>query len=171
MTRVDPDVVRAAQLLASIGGTEVEFMLPKEEWGPGEWQDEPDTLAWSHVGYELWMIRNASGAWCGYIEVPLTHPKSRDEYDLVGDDDEEPCPTHGGFTFQDHLKDRNSYVYGFDCTHAGDFSPALANFTHQRTRPAGDSSFAQPRFGEVYRNMMYVRRVLCEAAEWFKERE
>lgn len=57
--------------------------VPKEEWGPGEWQDEPDDLqVWTTTsGLKACAIRNEmTGTWCGYVVVPPTHPWWEREY-------------------------------------------------------------------------------------------
>jgi hypothetical protein len=51
--------------------------LPKSQWGPGPWQDEPDALDWRDeaTGYTCAIRRNLalSGALCGYVGVPPGH--------------------------------------------------------------------------------------------------
>jgi len=50
--------------------------LDKQDWGKGEWLDEPDKVQFiSPEGYRCLAIRNyATGSWCGYVEVTKVHP-------------------------------------------------------------------------------------------------
>lgn len=50
--------------------------IPKSEWGPGPWQDEPDEHQWvdDKTGYACMIRRNPLGALNGYAAVPPTHP-------------------------------------------------------------------------------------------------
>lgn len=51
--------------------------LPKSEWGPGPWQDEPDRLDWTDeaTGLPCRIIRApVTGALCGYVGVRDGHP-------------------------------------------------------------------------------------------------
>ena len=52
-------------------------LIPKAEWGPGPWQDEPDRAEWrAAAGLPAMAIRNThtSGSWCGYVAVAPGHP-------------------------------------------------------------------------------------------------
>ncbi len=40
----------------------------------GPWVNEPDRVEWSRAGLPCLMLRNRSGAWCGYVAVPPGHP-------------------------------------------------------------------------------------------------
>jgi hypothetical protein len=49
--------------------------LPKSEWGPGPWQDEPDEKRWidEATGLRCAILRSEeTGAICGYVEID--HP-------------------------------------------------------------------------------------------------
>lgn len=52
------------------------FDLPKDQWGEGPWQNEPDELdyveAVTRLPCRLW--RNRMGVWCGYVGVFRGHP-------------------------------------------------------------------------------------------------
>lgn len=45
-------------------------------WPHGPWDGEPDRDEWldAATGYACVASRNYSGAWCGYVRVPPTHP-------------------------------------------------------------------------------------------------
>jgi hypothetical protein len=56
---------------------EIEYRtIDKAEWGPGPWQDEPDKAQWQdeETGLPCMILRNHSGALCGYVGVDSTHP-------------------------------------------------------------------------------------------------
>jgi hypothetical protein len=51
--------------------------LPKSEWSPGPWQDEPDEFNWKdeRTGLPCAIKRNPfMGHLCGYVGIPPTHP-------------------------------------------------------------------------------------------------
>jgi hypothetical protein len=50
--------------------------LPKNEWGPGPWQDEPDTYSWKHAGLQCHIYRHmrVTGSLNGYVAVTADHP-------------------------------------------------------------------------------------------------
>lgn len=50
-------------------------MMPKAEWGPGLWHEEPDRLEWTTAaGLPGLALRGPMGAWCGYAAVLPGHP-------------------------------------------------------------------------------------------------
>lgn len=110
------------------------------------WLLEPDSLEFSHMGYHCTAKRNAMGAWCGYVKLPITHPDYDADYnDLYHID------VHGGLTYS---KDGE---FGFDCAHAGDLNP-LVDF------------YIDPKDDE-YRNIGYAVKEIMGLAEQFKKRE
>jgi hypothetical protein len=107
--------------------------LPKSEWGPGPWQDEPDRLEWNYKGFDCLLNRNmsVSGSWCGYTALPPGHRYHAVFYDELDID------VHGGLTFsglsQGEIRHKSkeggpddAWWLGFDCSHAFDYSPLLA---------------------------------------------
>ncbi len=50
--------------------------VPKEQWGPGPWQDEPDELTWSDAdtGHKCLIKRTWHGNLCGYVGLSEGHP-------------------------------------------------------------------------------------------------
>lgn len=54
----------------------MEGRVPKSEWAPGPWHDEPDRLEWrSPVGLPALIVRSdVTGGLCGYAGVPPEHP-------------------------------------------------------------------------------------------------
>lgn len=56
--------------------------VDKSEWGNGPWEQEPDKRQWVDptTGYPCLMVRNHSGAWCGYVGIDQTHPLHGADY-------------------------------------------------------------------------------------------
>lgn len=132
----------------------------RETWAKGPWDDEPDLVEWRHPyfpGLPLLAVRNAVGAWCGYVGVPPGHPwhgKDRDACD---------ADAHGGLTYSDKCSGDICHVaapgepddvwwLGFDCAHAGDVMPSVvAILAAKRLDTFGDV------FGnDKYRDLAYV---------------
>lgn len=115
----------------------------KSSWGEGPWQNEPDELSFDDDGTELpcRIVRNLSGALCGYVGISVDHPLHSIHYTDVGPDLE----VHGGLTFSGELKKGcELWWFGFDCAHYGDYSPAMAAFL--------------PSIGpSIYRRIEYVK--------------
>lgn len=130
--------------------------VDKSEWkSRGEWDDEPDKAHWvdAHTGLDCLIHRGPSGALCGYVGVPESHPLFGKDYD------DADVSVHGGLTFSDRChgdengrgichptnKAANETVWwlGFDCAHAGDFCP----------------SYQEYRFGcyDTYKNFNYTK--------------
>lgn len=145
--------------------------IDKSEWGPGPWHTEPDKIQWQHEGRACLIVRNASGALCGYAGVTEGHPFFGVEYDkgTTGKNSdhwdhspEAQLDVHGGITFSDycnpHEGDRGichvledeekTYWFGFDCGHVQDLMP-----THKHLSDA------------VYRDVPYVRDQVQRLAE------
>jgi uncharacterized protein (TIGR02996 family) len=70
-------------------------VIDKSQWGPGEWQDEPDRKAWVHLGFPCVVARGPShGALCGYVGVLPGHPwHGRGYHDI------DTADVHGGLTW------------------------------------------------------------------------
>lgn len=118
------------------------FSSPREQWGDGPWQDEPDKLQWKTAsGLPGLIVRNHSGAWCGYAGVDEKHPLYGNWYGdpadaLDGVTPESKFEVHGGITYSDfcsgtvcHVPEPgepdNVYWFGFDCSHYMDRCPAM----------------------------------------------
>ncbi len=125
-------------------------------WEPGPWDNEPDRIEWRHCGFACLIVRNDSGALCGYVGVPLDHPAIT----APGDTFE----VHGGLTFGGPCRpgspichtpqpgESEVYWLGFDCAHCFDLSPH--NGKHG-TFPAE----------EIYRDVAYVRAEVISLAD------
>lgn len=132
----------------------------KSTWGHGQWHQEPDKVQWIDpaTGLDCLIVRGPSGALCGYVGVPETHPFHGKDYSDIYDHDIE-C--HGGLTFSDSCAPANDkgeaygichvpaegrpdhvWWFGFDCAHSGDLCP----------------KFRQDDFGyNLYRDIDYVK--------------
>lgn len=102
----------------------------KRNWRPGPWINEPDRVEWRHRGLPCLIVRNHTGALCGYVAVPPGHPAHGAGYDSVNVD------VHGGLTFANHCdtseralichtpepgEPDDVWWLGFDCAHYGDY--------------------------------------------------
>ena len=99
----------------------------------GPWQQEPDKKQWEYRGFACLIVRNHSGALCGYVGVTEGHHLfGRDYQEVFGRLD---C--HGGLTFSGkcqegpdpargicHVADEEAWWLGFDCGHAYDYKPS-----------------------------------------------
>jgi hypothetical protein len=115
----------------------------RTSWGPGPWKDEPDKLQWTdeQTGLPCLIVRNRSGALCGYVGVPPGHPAYEVDYDNVRVGDDDWPDVHGGLTYSDHCQagaeedaichvpepgePDHAWWLGFDCAHAFDYVPDL----------------------------------------------
>jgi hypothetical protein len=129
--------------------------------GPGPWADEPDKMQWVDEATDLdcLIVRNHSGALCGYVGLPPGHPLHGKDYDDAHDLAD--IDVHGGLTFADACKEgtdgrgichvpapgRPADVWwlGFDCAHLGDLVPRYAELW----------SGGGPE--DVYRDIAYVQ--------------
>lgn len=98
----------------------VSDLYDKKNWGPGEWQDEPDVLEFEYKGYPCALHRNRRGFWCGYVFIPMDSPHAKEDYFDIDLD------VHGDITFGEKatLRGKEYYSLGFDCAHSGDFIPS-----------------------------------------------
>ena len=100
---------------------------PKEKlqwWAEGEWVNEPDLVAFEHMGIECIVLRVAmqepfakdfhvfGGYLNGYVSIPEGHPYSGKDLDEMNID----C--HEGLTFS-----KDGWI-GFDCAHSQDYVPS-----------------------------------------------
>ena len=117
--------------------------VEKRTWERGPWDKEPDKAQWKDpaTGFPCLILRNHSGALCGYVGVPPEHPWHGEGYNDVKTHEGEYVEVHGGLTFSGscqednkvhgicHLVDAASppiWWQGFDCAHAMDYSPGMA---------------------------------------------
>ena len=141
----------------------------KADLGPGPWQDEHDKEQWAceHTALACLIVRNQMGAWCGYVGVPLDHPKA--EPLIAREDVDGLLVAHGGVNFAgpcvDHGEDDSRpaartichvrgegdgevHWLGFDCAHGGDIVPWF------RKKFPQDSILMRRA---IYRDVAYVK--------------
>ena len=127
----------------------------------GPWQSEPWQVTWTDPETQLTceLKRNLSGAWCGYVYVPLSHPwapTDGTESVSTSDDRFDNVEIHWGITFARVLN--GLMCVGFDCSHLYDTSPAMAE-------PYGSE------YHSIYRDMAYAKRQVESLARQAKEAE
>ena len=126
-----------------------------------EFLSEPDKVQYmdEETGMPCLIVRGPSGALCGYVGVPESHPLFGKDYDELYNYENEKgvsIDVHGGLTFADkchpregglgicHAPDKgesdNVWWFGFDCAHCGDLVPAYDSI-HR---------------GGIYRTIAYV---------------
>lgn len=154
-----------------------DFDPPKETWGPGPWQDEPDKIQWkTATGLPGLIVRNSGGALCGYVGVPKEHRLYGVGYSEKSDalDDESPesrFDVHGGLTYSDFCCGHVCHVpgpgepddvwwFGFDTCHWNDLMPgheAVLRPIRSVPRPLLDY--------RVYRDVEWVKAEVEKLAE------
>jgi hypothetical protein len=146
------------------------------------WQTEPDKLQWydDTTGMACLIVRNHSGALCGYAGVEPGHPWHRLAYHdcSQGGCDDACCDAwcehqpqtliqvHGGLTYSAGCQEdteichvpaegRSGHVwwFGFDCAHYGDLIPGVVDLYSFRT----------------YRDIAYVRAEVVSLARQLAE--
>lgn len=122
-------------------------------WEPGPWDNEEDRYEWRNGALVCLIVRNYSGALCGYVGVPPGHPWHGKSYSdlqhLECDEHDDECPygcdhpytgpkVHGGLTYSAPCQAGGSICHvpregepadvwwlGFDCAHSGDLVPGM----------------------------------------------
>lgn len=108
-----------------------QYTAPREHWGRGAWEDEPDLVEWAGQGDNRCIIRRNSmfGVFCGYLGVPPGHRWHGVPYEQL-----EHVQVHGQLTFSAPRSPspyarqndpQDLWWLGFDCGHGLDYSPAL----------------------------------------------
>lgn len=159
----------------------------------GEWDNEPDKVQFiTQSGLPGLIVRNGSGALCGYVGIGKAHPLHGMSYSACTlnpkCEEETYCEhspeylfsVHGGITFADvcqenrehgicHIPEEGEeeplFWFGFDCSHAGDVSPSYDGLF-------GPSSQGMPTgWGGVYqyRNIEYVKKQIESLAKQLTE--
>lgn len=129
--------------------------------GAEPWRDEPDRLAWRDpsTGLQCLILRDLLlGHLCGYVRVPRGHP-------LHGRHEDVRCirrrvRVHGGLNFSGCFRGRymkRGHWFGFDCCHASDLAPYMADLYEKARRRFGDFPAPFSALDGVYRDMNYVR--------------
>lgn len=146
--------------------------IDKSGWGPGPWQEEPDKVEWTTLGFPCLITRIPRlGHLCGYLAVPPGHPWHGKSYNDEGWDPE----VHGGLTYAAKCSEFVCHVpaagesddvwwLGFDCAHSWDVSPGLeANYVRLGL------GFSLSECPTVYRTVEYVRAQVEDLARQAEE--
>ncbi len=150
----------------SIDTTKTWTTVPKDDWGRGPWQHEPDKIQWydEDTGMACLIVRGPFGALCGYVGVESGHPLHGVHHDECG-----AIYAHGDINYSApcaEVADESRHIchvpapgrsdkvwwFGFDCAHAGDISPATLSAIREV-----DEELARPLIGDTYRTVGYVR--------------
>ncbi|MDP1712918.1 MAG: hypothetical protein Q8K86_10740 [Candidatus Nanopelagicaceae bacterium] len=93
------------------------------------WENEPNELDFvTAVGLPAYIQRvEKLGHLCGYVLIPRGHPWFEKEYDAIHAD------VHGGLTYSRQETATEEWWIGFDCGHAGDFTPSYSRSGSYRT--------------------------------------
>jgi hypothetical protein len=132
------------------------------------WEHEPDNEEWVHElsGYKCTIWRHKTlGHLNGYVAIPKGHPLHGHSYDKV---DSDWVDAHGGLTYSDEDKETGEWVFGFDCSHAGDFSPRLVATLLEYT-----TTDISHHMRDTYRTFEWVKEQVVDLASQLKliERE
>lgn len=130
-------------------------MKVQPSWGPGPWNGEPtEDEVWvdDATGLLCIVTRGPIGSLCGYVGVEPGHPWYLEDFVTRGYLD---C--HGGVTYSGwDEKYPDVWFIGFDCGHAGDFTPGI---------DSGKGVGYLPQRGTVYRGWAYVKSEVLRLAE------
>jgi hypothetical protein len=122
------------------------------------WETEPNHAEWvdEDTGYKCRIVRHDHfGHLCGYVGIPKNHPLWGKHY---SDDEIEGIHAHGGLTHSgEDRDDKDTWWFGFDCSHGGDLSPNML------VHLIGNGHTYTPDKGsDVYRTWEYVEREVRE---------
>lgn len=146
-------------------------------WPSGPWDSEPDKIQWEDERTKLpcLAVRNALGAWCGYVGVPEGHKLYGKGYDDVDVD------VHGGLTFANkcmegpesnvvcHIPDPGEpdhvWWFGFDCVHCMDLAPGMVAIrTHLEPLRRIEEQYPHVHDNDRYRTLAYVKEQVASLA-------
>lgn len=112
--------------------------------------ERPELYNFTYNGYQCSIRRNMLKAWCGYVQLPDTHPDSDKDYDDLNEGDIPMELTYG--------EDR---TYGFDNAHLSvDLVPGMPDQLSM--------SFAK---NATYKDRHHTVTQVITLADWFKLRE
>lgn len=151
--------------------------IDKSTWGDGPWQNEPDKVQYPdpETGLPCLIVRNYSGALCGYVGITESHPYYKKDYDTPD------VSVHGGITFADMCSPGGDEAHGichvpglgepdhvwwlgFDCHHAFDLAPGMeARYKTQLPMLYHSDN--------IYRDIPYVKSQIASLAKQLKALE
>lgn len=122
------------------------------------WLNEPNRVEFKYKGFDCLIVRNNSGALCGYAAMKPGHPWYEKHYNSLQD-----VEVHGGVTYTDHCqgiichktdKEDNVWWIGFDCAHAYDLIPEFtrSNIFRELLGDAASSSYG------TYKDISFVTK-------------
>lgn len=126
------------------------------------WENEPDSEEWVHelTGYKCTVWRHPTlGHLNGYVHIPKGHKMHGKHYDDV----ELGAGVHGGLTYSDKDEGTGDWVFGFDCSHGGDFSPKMVATMIQYT----DTDISH-HMKDTYRTFEWVKAEVHSLARQLK---
>jgi hypothetical protein len=131
------------------------------------WETEPNHAEWidEDTDYKCRIVRHDHfGHLCGYVGIPKNHPLYGKHY---SDDEVENLDAHGGLTHSgEDQDDKDTWWFGFDCSHGGDLSPNML------VHLIGNGHTYTPDKGsDVYRTWEYVEREVRELSRQLKQAE
>jgi hypothetical protein len=129
------------------------------------WEHEPNIEEWvdADTGYKCTVMRHGTlGHLNGYVAIPKGHPFYGSSYDTLS----EVIDVHGGLTYSDEDKEAGEWVFGFDCSHAGDFSPKMVATMLQYTDTSIDHHMR-----DTYRTFEWVKEEVVDLASQLKSVE
>lgn len=132
------------------------------------WETEPDFLEFidESTGYRCFIQRHPEFKHlCGYVELPKEHKLYGKDY-MDNEEIFNEIDVHGGVTYTGEIRFKQQdytidYVVGFDCAHAGDYSPYFLPFLGMNKRIAN----------ETYKDIEYVTNECKNLAKQLKELE
>jgi hypothetical protein len=132
------------------------------------WETEPNFLEFvdESTGYRCFIQRHPEFKHlCGYVELPKEHKLYGKDY-MDNEEIFNEIDVHGGVTYTGEIRFKQQdytidYVVGFDCAHAGDYSPYFLPFLGMNKRIAN----------ETYKDIEYVTNECKNLAKQLKELE
>jgi len=129
------------------------------------WETEPNSAKWEDklTGYKCRIMRHGDlGHLCGYVGIPKTHTLYGKHY---SDDEVADIRIHGGLTFSEADEDdKDTWWFGFDCSHMGDLSPKLLMVLVEKDRYRFDRT-------EQYRTWDYVENEVRELVRQLRDED
>lgn len=127
-----------------------------------KWEEEPDRVEFVHKGFKCLVLRHSTLKHLrGYVALPKEHPYYGCHYDNLNVD------VHGGLTFgkKGDGKDwePNYWWIGFDCAHAGDYTPGIEEMLTTAGFKKGPKGI-KGVFRETYKSIDYVKKEVRKLA-------
>lgn len=115
-----------------------------ENFGDGEWQNEPDYAEFEYNGIACKIIRMELGYLCGYCYLPKDHPWIG--LDISEINSKTTVEIHGGITYSEDDK------IGFDCAHSEDLFPSIEKIKSKQKRINDELDLSMISFKKRFAN-------------------